>query len=144
MAKYRKKTDAHGKLAEKLNRARVDFIKLDLDAALTFTSVAKTTRDAVTRDRNIANARKGYDTVRRYLAKSDLSPEEVEEISDKVTLLEAALADLEEAAAKRESNEPEKTTPAKTVRPNSRGDSLRTTAFRLGLGPNFLADLLRL
>jgi len=107
MVQHRKATDAHHNLAEKLNRARVDFIKLDLDAAITFTSVARTTRDPETRDRNIANARKGYDTVRRYLAESDLSREEAEEISDKVTLLEAAIADLGEATINGEPGEPD-------------------------------------
>lgn len=89
-----KYSDTRNKLAGNFNRARIAFIKIDLDSAITFTKVARIAEDAEIRDRNIANAWKAHDTVQRYMAVADLSREDVAEIENKILRLKAALVEL--------------------------------------------------
>ena len=48
------------------NDAGVSFLLMDLELANTFLEIAGTTKDDETRTRNIANAWKAHDTVRRF------------------------------------------------------------------------------
>jgi hypothetical protein len=72
--------------------SRVEFLLADLDAALTFLDVAKTTTNEETRKRNFQNARHAYDTVVELMQKVTLNDEQNEEIQEKLTLLRTRLA----------------------------------------------------
>lgn len=50
---------------KQLNSTRVDFLKVDVETALTFTGLALGTEDQEKKQRNRANARKAYDTILR-------------------------------------------------------------------------------
>ena len=50
----------------------VAFLLADLDTALTFLDIAKTTTNEETRQRNFENARKAYDTVLQLMQKLSL------------------------------------------------------------------------
>ncbi|HEY1578677.1 MAG TPA: hypothetical protein VGF82_16535 [Terracidiphilus sp.] len=76
------------------NQIGVDFLRTDLDAGLTFVSVAKTTTCLETRARNFSKALKAYETVLRFLPRVTPSVGEQTEIMSK---LEDLRADLERA-----------------------------------------------
>ena len=60
---------------ERMNRVSVDFLKTDLETALTFVKIARQTRDDLRRKRNCRAARKAYDTVAKLVTKVELSAE---------------------------------------------------------------------
>lgn len=60
---------------ERMNRASVEFLKTDLETALTFVQIARQTTDASRRRRTCRAARKAYDTLERFVRKVDLSAE---------------------------------------------------------------------
>jgi len=79
------------------NQARVDFIRSDLDAALTFAQIARESRDAEKTTRNTRNARLGYDTVVRFLHRTTLSMDEQVYVDEKLDQLRLALVALGES-----------------------------------------------
>ena len=58
---------------ERMNRVSTDFLKIDLETALTFISIARQTKDDVRRLRNRRAARKAYETVLKLIDKVDLN-----------------------------------------------------------------------
>jgi hypothetical protein len=58
---------------DRMNRARADFLKVDLETALTFVKIAHTTDDEFRKERNCRAARKAYETVVRLQKKVDLT-----------------------------------------------------------------------
>jgi hypothetical protein len=58
------------------NRVRADFLKTDLQTALTFVKIAHQTEDDLRRIRSKAAARKAYDTVVNLLPKIPLTAED--------------------------------------------------------------------
>jgi len=61
---------------ERMNRATTEFLKLDLQTALTFAGIARQTRDQIRKKRNCTAARRAYDTVVRLVDRVELSVED--------------------------------------------------------------------
>lgn len=58
---------------EQMNRVKADFLKTDLQTALTFTKIARQTHDDIQKKRSCRAARKAYDTVLSMIPKVDLN-----------------------------------------------------------------------
>jgi uncharacterized lipoprotein YehR (DUF1307 family) len=82
--------------ANAVNRTGKDFLKLDVETALTFTSIALQTKDAARKQRNRQSARRAYDTVMRFLERVSLSDQEAEGLAVKLDRLKADLKTLGE------------------------------------------------
>jgi hypothetical protein len=54
------------KTGRRLNQTSKEFLRVDAETALTFTSAALTTNDPVKRERNINNAKKAYYTIQQF------------------------------------------------------------------------------
>jgi hypothetical protein len=67
------------------------FLATDLETAMTFLDVAETSRNEVTVRRNVANARRAYDTVLRLLPKTRLGVAERKAIEVKLAALKQRL-----------------------------------------------------
>ena len=78
------------------NRAGVDFLKVDLAAALTFSNAALTTDDPAKKQRNRRSARRAYDTIAKMAKKITLSDRDKEEITDSMRHLKSELLQLGE------------------------------------------------
>ena len=61
---------------ERLNRASTEFLKLDIETALTFLTIARDTHDDSRQRRNLRSARRAYDTVLRFSDRVILSDED--------------------------------------------------------------------
>jgi len=57
---------------ERMNRASVDFLKIDLETALTFAEIARTSTDPFRKKRNLQAARKAYNAIVHLAQKVDL------------------------------------------------------------------------
>jgi hypothetical protein len=79
-----------------VHRVGTDFLKVDLETALTFVQVALTTEDLATRERNRKSARGAYDTVLRFTKKLRLSESDVTELKRDLRRLKADLLRLGE------------------------------------------------
>jgi hypothetical protein len=77
--------------ADSLNRAMVEFIKIDLDLATTFVELAQESENKETIARNQRNARNVYDAVAYCLSAASLSKAERENIT-------VGLSDLDRGA----------------------------------------------
>lgn len=75
---------------------KVNFIKTDLDVALTFAQIASQTGDRDKAVRNQRNARKAYDTLVRYMDSASLDRSDLDAITRKLALLKSALLGLGE------------------------------------------------
>jgi hypothetical protein len=85
------------RIREALNRNKADFLKTDLDTALTFVDIASQAGLNLGKKlRNQANARRAYDTVLRFLKHATLNAEEDREIYDRLSRLKLALEKLGE------------------------------------------------
>ena len=88
-------------LAKQLRQApkkiAADFVKADLDVALTFAQIARQTDQQEKATRNRQNARKAYDVVLRYLGTANLNRSDQYNISRKLALLKSALFMLGES-----------------------------------------------
>jgi hypothetical protein len=73
----------------------VEALKTELNAGLTFSRLALTSKNRNTKARNTANAQKAYDTAQGWAAKIQLSPTDSKEIATRFEQLTAALAKLE-------------------------------------------------
>lgn len=85
------------KLRTELDRTRIDFLKADLDTALTMLAIAR--QGAVgseKRTRNIENARHAYETVMRFRKQIPATSQDHKEIGEKLDVLKKALASLGE------------------------------------------------
>lgn len=81
---------------ERMTRASVEFLKTDLETALTFVKIARQTRDDVRRKRTCRAARKAYETLTKFVKKVDLSAENGRRISLGLEQLKAELESLGE------------------------------------------------
>jgi hypothetical protein len=77
-------------------RNQVKFLLVDLDAALTFLDIAKTTSDEEIRQRNYQNALHAYDTVCQLRKKAKLNKEQNKAIRKKLILFKTRLGALEQ------------------------------------------------
>ena len=78
------------------NAAEIEFLRAELLTGLTLSKIARSS-DGDKRERNRVNARKAYDSILRFMPKSDLLGEELDEIKSKLELLRAELRLLGEA-----------------------------------------------
>jgi hypothetical protein len=76
----------------------VDLMNTEIGLGLTFVQVAKTSRNAETKARNLENARKAYEVVARFLATKDRTESLTVGIADRLSVLRQQLADLGERA----------------------------------------------
>jgi len=81
---------------ERMNRASGQFLKIDLETALTFVTSARGTNDAARRLRNIRSARKAYDTVIKLSRKLRPPDDDIQAINGMLEELKTKLADLGE------------------------------------------------
>ena len=58
---------------ERMNQAGADFLKVDLETALTFVKIARNTSDRARRGRSATAAKKAYDTILKLVDKIELS-----------------------------------------------------------------------
>jgi hypothetical protein len=80
----------------RLNRTSTEFLKIDVETALTFCSIARQTEDLTKRQRNCRNARKGYDTIHRLMGRVRLTDDDEQFLSEKMTRLKFELLRLGE------------------------------------------------
>lgn len=80
----------------RLNRATVDFLKVDVETALTFSGIALQTDNSVKKERNQRSARKAYDSVLKLAEKVDLTDQDVQTLSRNLARLKSELQTLGE------------------------------------------------
>lgn len=81
---------------ESMKRTGTQFLKIDLETALTFVKNARGAKDQVRRQRNIGFARKAYETVTELSQKMDLRPADADAINRTLQKLKGELAQLGE------------------------------------------------
>lgn len=81
---------------EKFRSATLGFIHTELETAETFADLALQSDDAAKISRTRANARKGYEEARRFLAAISLTPQEEKTIASKMKTVESKLLELGE------------------------------------------------
>jgi hypothetical protein len=80
-----------------LNRTSTDFLKVDLQTALTFSGIAlQSADDPVKRQRNRKNARRGYDMIVRLVEKVSLTDDDVQYMTRNLHRLKTDLQQLGE------------------------------------------------
>ena len=89
-------TDGLTKTGQQLNSTNVDFLKIDVETALTFTKIALETDDREKRDRNRKNARKAYDTILHLRKKVEFRPSQDKFMNEKIEQLKGDLITLGE------------------------------------------------
>ncbi len=82
---------------ERLNRAGVEFLKIDLETALTFVHIARQARDESRRKHACSAARKAYDTISNLLPRVHLSNSDSQVASRRLAQLKAELQSLGES-----------------------------------------------
>jgi hypothetical protein len=82
-----------GAALENFNENKVDFIKTDLDIAITFAQIAQESTDENKAARNL---RKAYDAVLHFLSIATLTPRDQKQIIEKLAWLKSALMALGE------------------------------------------------
>ena len=83
-------------LQSALRKSGVDFLKVDLDAAMTFARIALETCRVETRERNRHHARKGYNAVVALMLKLNPSPADAAILQQQLDLLKEELMKLGE------------------------------------------------
>jgi len=81
---------------EQMNRTSVEFLKTDLETALTFAKIARQSRDSIRKNRNSLAARKGYETLLRLVPKVELGDDDGRILADGLNRLRAELEALGE------------------------------------------------
>ena len=79
-----------------MNSTSADFLRIDVDTALTFTQIALESDDQEKKDRNRKNARKAYNTIMHLRDKVEFSPSQDKYLSEKTELLKRDLIALGE------------------------------------------------
>lgn len=79
---------------ERMNRASSEFLKIDLETALTFLKIARDTNDRARKERNCRAARKAYDTVAKLVAKVKLNSEDERIVTEGLQKLQKELEAL--------------------------------------------------
>ena len=76
---------------DRLNRAGADFMKIDLETALTFLNIARQTQDEKRKTRNRVAARHAYETVKKLATKVTLKEEDMRVITQSLSRLRSEL-----------------------------------------------------
>jgi hypothetical protein len=79
---------------------RYQFISTELDLALTFAGISRSTDDKERYERNLDHARKAIGAARKYLGETNLKAIEREELVEKLQRLEPLIASLRSSQAK--------------------------------------------
>jgi hypothetical protein len=79
-----------------LHRTSAEFLKTDVETALTFSSIALQSEDLSKRARNCRNARRGYDTIVRLAGRIQLSMDDEQFLTKKLVRLKGELERLGE------------------------------------------------
>ena len=82
---------------ERMNRASADFLKIDVETALTFAHIARQTADAARKQRNREAALRAYSTVTRMMERVKLSEEDMRTLALGLEQLRSELRELGEA-----------------------------------------------
>lgn len=78
------------------NKASTEFLKVDLQTALTFAGLASNAKDRVKRERNQRAARKAYDTILRLIGRVTLTEQEARFFEKNLSRLKLELSGLGE------------------------------------------------
>jgi len=82
---------------ERLNRASVEFLKVDLETTLIFLHIARQTDHVSRQQRNLRAARKAYDTILRFMERVELSDEDIRALIIGLERLRSEMKELGEA-----------------------------------------------
>ena len=82
--------------AAQLNKTSAAFLKTDVETALTFSGIALQTSDENKKQRNTKNARRGYDSILRFVGRIPIGAEDAEFLSSKLQRLKTELQKLGE------------------------------------------------
>ena len=80
---------------ERLNRVSVDFLKVDLETALTFVRIARQASDCIRKKRNCRAARKGFETVVSLCQKLHLNTTDQAVVKQGLARLKTELEEVE-------------------------------------------------
>ena len=86
-------------LRQQHEQARVQFIITELDLALTFSQISRSTREPSTSERHKEHAATAYKTALRFLDDMKLKPSEAQAIRERLDKLRTAMPNLKEGAA---------------------------------------------
>ncbi|MFZ3342593.1 MAG: hypothetical protein WA609_08010 [Terriglobales bacterium] len=78
------------------HKTSTDFLKADIEMALTFAGIARSARISEERERNRRSARKAYDTVIRLIARVDLTDHDAKVLGRSLARLKSELRGLGE------------------------------------------------
>jgi hypothetical protein len=78
------------------NQVSIDFLKIDLQTALTFSALALQSPEGEKKSRNQHNARRGYDTILRLIEKVYLSDSDAKSLGGQLLRLKSELEQLGE------------------------------------------------
>lgn len=81
---------------EGINRASVEFLKTDLETALTFVQIARQTSDAYRRRQTCRTPRKAYETLEKFVRKVELGTENGRQLGRGLKRLKSELEALGE------------------------------------------------
>jgi hypothetical protein len=81
---------------KQVTRASTDFLKIDLETALTFCDIARKTDNQERQQRNRRAARKAYDTVLRFMRKTPVSAADSRKLESTIQRLKSELESLGE------------------------------------------------
>ena len=81
---------------QQLNATNADFLRIDVETALTFSQMALETDNPEKRDRNRRNARKAYDTITHLRGKVVFTAAQEEHMNEKTEHLKRDLTKLGE------------------------------------------------
>ena len=77
--------------------AGIEFLRTEVETAMVFVGIASSAKYPEKRARNLAHARKGYDTLLHFLGQLRLTADEREEMTGRISELRHKLAALGEA-----------------------------------------------
>ena len=83
-------------IEKRFNQVSTDFLKVDLETALTFTGIALQTENDVKKKRNQQSARKAYDTILKFLNHVDLEERDAQGLHTNLERLRSELRMLGE------------------------------------------------
>jgi hypothetical protein len=81
---------------DEINRTTAEFLKIDVETALTFSKIAMQSFNVEKKQRNCKNARKGYETIFRLMHKLDLGQDDAHYLSHQLEQLKSNLQSLGE------------------------------------------------
>ncbi len=78
------------------NKTSADFLKTDIETALTFASIARNAENSADRARNLRSARRAYDTVVRLVERVELTDHDARILGRSLARLKSELRGLGE------------------------------------------------